>query len=93
MPALKNIPPPFPFSWRFSCSLAVSLACYTESRFAERSPRLEPGGKARHDDSLLVDFMGVVIGALVAAGFLSRLYVGQQFPAQLEVNRLVPQER
>ncbi len=38
-------------------------------------------------------FMAVVIGALVAAGLLSRLYVGQQFPAQMEVNRLVPQER
>ena len=38
-------------------------------------------------------FMAVVIGALFAAGLLSRLYVGQQFPPQLEVNRLVPHER
>lgn len=38
-------------------------------------------------------FMAVLIGALFAAGLLSRLYVGQHLPALLEVNRLVPQER
>ncbi len=37
--------------------------------------------------------MAVVIGALVAVGLLSRLYVGQHFAPQLEINGLLPQER
>ena len=38
-------------------------------------------------------FMAVVIGALVAVGLPSRLYVGQHFAPQLEINGLLPQER